>query len=183
MNDPTLIGPCADYEHDIVELQEGGLPADRVPAVRSHLEHCRRCRDWAAAFAMVDARLAAGLPMPALSPDFDARLRERIAALAAPGARAELRTRLELEHDSVVESLVHTARRRAVLGGLGSAALAFCLVTAGRDLIAEGASWLPALGEGPERWAAFGALGAVIAVAALAWSAARSGVAGLAWPR
>lgn len=183
MNDPTLIGPCADYEHEIVELQEGGLPAELAQKVRGHLERCPRCRDWAAAFAVLDARLAAELPVPALSPGFDARLRERIAGLAAPAARAELRTRLEQEHDSVVDSLRHTARRRAVLGALGAAALACGLVIAGRDLIVEGTGWLPALGGGPEHWVAFGGLGTAIAVAALAWSATRNGIAGLAWPR
>jgi anti-sigma factor RsiW len=183
MNDPTLIGPCADYEHEIVELQDGALPAERAGIVRGHLEQCARCRAWAAAFAALDARLATELPVPALSPGFDARLRERIAALAAPPSRGELRARLELEHDSVVESLRRFARRRAVLGALGSAALALGLLTTLRQLLAQSAGWLPALGEGPERWVALGGLGAAVAVAALAWSAARNGVAGLAWRR
>ena len=30
MNDPTLIGPCADYEHELVELHDGGLPPERA---------------------------------------------------------------------------------------------------------------------------------------------------------
>jgi len=183
MNDPTLIGPCAEYEHEIVELQEGALPPGRAEAVRSHLGHCSRCSDWAMAFAALDARLMVELPVPALSPGFDARLRERIAALGAPAARAELRTRLEHEHDSVVESLRRAARRRAVLGALGSAALALGLVTAGHDLIAQASGWLHVLESGPEGWVAFGGLGAAIAVAALAWSAAKSGVTGLAWLR
>ncbi len=37
MNDPTLIGPCAEYEHEIVDLQDGtadvlkGLRGSAVP--------------------------------------------------------------------------------------------------------------------------------------------------------
>jgi anti-sigma factor RsiW len=182
MNDPTLIGPCAEYEHEIVDLQDGELPAGRARVVAAHLEACTRCRDWAAELATLDARLAAALPRPALSPEFDARLRERIASLAAPAA-GELRSRLEREHDSVVESLRRIARRRAVLGAAGTAAVALGLFAAARELLVPGAGWLPAPGEGPETWVAFGAVGAAIAVAALVWSAAQNGMAGLTWPR
>jgi len=115
MNDPTLIGPCAEYEYEIVDLQDGGLPAGRARAVLAHLDGCPRCRAWAAELAALDTRLAATLPRPALSPDFDARLRERIDSLAVPARRGELRSRLEREHDSMLDALRRGARRRAAL--------------------------------------------------------------------
>ena len=49
MNDPTLPGPCADYEHDLVDLHDGTLAPDRVAAVRLHVANCTRCRTWVAA--------------------------------------------------------------------------------------------------------------------------------------
>jgi anti-sigma factor RsiW len=183
MNDPTLIGPCADYEHELVELHDGELPSGRAGLVRLHIEQCARCRSWSAEFAALDATLAAGLPRPALSPEFDARLRTRLSAPAAPASRGELRSRLEREHDSLVESLRTVTRRRAVLGALGSAAATLGVMLAARSLLAQGAAWLPALGEGPERWAALGTVGTAIAIGALAWSAASRGVAGLGWLR
>jgi hypothetical protein len=44
MNDPTLIGPCADYEHDLVELTDGALPpeADRDAVAASHARRTAR---------------------------------------------------------------------------------------------------------------------------------------------
>ncbi len=119
MNDPTLIGPCADYEHDLVELHDGALPPERASVVRLHVAQCARCRDWAQAFASLDARLAVDLPQPRLSADFDARLHERLAALARPVVRGDLRDVIEREHDSLVDSLRRGHRdgqRRAVDG-------------------------------------------------------------------
>ena len=183
MNDPTLIGPCAEYEYEIVDLQDGGLPAGRARTVLAHLDGCPRCRAWAAELAALDTGLAATLPRPALSPDFDARLRERIASLSALNGRSELRTRLEREHDSLVESLRRGARRRAGLGAVGSSAVALGLLDAARTLLAPRADLLPLLGEGPERWIALGTVGAAIALAALAWSVSRGGMPGPGWGR
>lgn len=179
MNDPTLIGPCADYEHDIVDLQDGELPAARVRVVSAHLDGCARCRDWAAELAALDTRLASALPRPALSPQFDARLRARIDSLAAPARRGELRSRLEQEHDSIIESLRRAARRRAVLGAIGSAAATFSVFATAPELLAKAGGLLPAFGEGADRWMQLGGLGAAIAIAAIAWSAVRGGLPGL----
>lgn len=181
MNDPTLIGPCADYEHELVELHDGELSAERERVVRLHAGQCARCRAWAAEFAALDARLAAELSGPVLSPGFDARLRERLAALSAPQARGELRSRLEREHDSLVEALRRRARRGAILGAIGSAAATIGLLDAARGLLAQGAELLPSLGEGPERWLVLGTIGGAIAVAALVWSTARNGMPLAGW--
>jgi anti-sigma factor RsiW len=181
MNDPTLIGPCAGYEHELVELHDGELPPERALPVRLHANQCARCRAWLEEFAALDARLAVELPAPALSPGFDARLRERLAALSAPQALGELRTRLEREHDALVAALQRRARRRAVLGAIGSAAATIGILDAARGLLAQSAGLLPSLAQGPERWVALGAIGAAIAAAALVWSTARNGMPLAGW--
>ena len=170
MNDPTLIGPCADFEHDLVELHDGVLAPERARSVRQHVEQCARCHGWAQEFAMLDARLAMDLPRPALAPDFDARLRQRLAALLQPAVRSDLRSTVEREHDSVVDSLRRGARRHALLGAIGSATATACVLLAARSLLAP-------IPDGPERWLMLGVVGVAVAIAGLAWSAARNGLA------
>ena len=176
MNDPTLIGPCADYEHDLVELHDGDLPLERASVVRLHVEHCARCRDWAQAFAALDARLAADLPQPLLSADFDARLQERLTALTRPDVRGDLRDAVEREHDSLIDSLRRGARRNAVLGAIGSATAAVCVFIAARDLLREMSGVLATVPGGTEPWMMFSVVGVAFAIAGLAWSAARNGL-------
>jgi len=176
MNDPTLIGPCTDYEHDLVDLHDGTLAPDRARVVRRHLEACPRCRDWQAKFAILETRLAAALPRPGLSPTFDAKLQQRLAALVRPPVRSDLRATLEREHDSLIDSLRRGARRHAILGALGSAAVMLCALAAVRGLLAQGAGLVPSVADGPERWLMLGIVGVAMAVAALGWSAGRNGV-------
>jgi len=175
MNDPTLIGPCADYEHDLVELHDGALPPERARAVHLHLSQCARCRDWSQALATLDARLATDLPQPRLSAGFDARLHERLAALTQPAARGDLRSAAEREHDSLVESLRRGARRNALLGAIGSATAMACVFLMARDLFRETSGVLAAVPGGTEPWMVFGVVGVAVAIAGLAWSAVRSG--------
>jgi len=176
MNDPTLIGPCPEYEHDLVDLHDGELPPERAASVRLHLAHCARCAAWAAGFAAIDARLAAGITAPALSPAFDARLRERIAALRGPADRGDLRTRLEREHTALVHSLRSGARLRAVLGAAGSVATTLGVLLASRRLLEQGIDLLPTLTDGSGHPLVLGATAAAISAAALAWSIARGGL-------
>jgi anti-sigma factor RsiW len=183
MNDPTLIGPCADYEHEIVDLQDGELPAGRARAVAAHLDSCARCRAWAGELAALDAGLAAALPRPALSPEFDLRLRERIDSLAAPARRGELRSRLEREHDSMIDALRRAARRRATLEAVAAAAATLGLLAAFRGWLTQAGGWLPSLGEGPDRWLVFGTIGVAISVAGLACSVARNRGVDFSWLR
>jgi anti-sigma factor RsiW len=176
MNDPTLIGPCTEYEHDLVDLHDGELPPARAAIMRQHLERCARCSAWAAGFAAVDARLAADIVAPAMSPGFNARLRERLASLRGPADSGDLRTRLEREHAALVESLRSGARLRAVLGAAGSVATTLGVLVAARRLLEQGMGLLPALTEGPGQLMVLGTMAAVIAAVALAWSAARGGL-------
>jgi len=183
MNDPTLIGPCADYEHDLVDLHDGALPPEQARCVRLHLEHCARCSAFDAGFAAIDARLAAEMTAPALSPDFDARLRERIASLRGSPDVAQLRTRLEREHAALVESLRSSARVRAVLGAAGSVATTLGMLVASRHLLEQGIGLLPALSGADGHLTTLGTLAAVIVAVALAWSSARGPVRVMGWPR
>jgi anti-sigma factor RsiW len=176
MNDPTLIGPCADYEHDLLDLLDDVLAPERARSVRQHVEQCARCRDWSRAFAALDARLAAVLPQPRLSADFDARLQERLAALTRPVARRDLLSAAEREHDSLIEALRHAARRNAVAGAVGTAAAVACALVLARDLLRESAGILASVPGGNEPWLVFGLTGIVVAIAGLAWSAARNGL-------
>jgi len=178
MNDPTLIGPCADYEHDLVELHDGELAPERARIVRLHIQQCLRCRSWTAQFAALDSRLEAELPRPALSPDFDARLRQRLSTLTAPAPQRE---QIELEHDSLIASLRSFTWRKGTLGAIGSVLATIGVLAGSKGLLAQGTGWMALLGEGPERWVAMGTIGSAIAVAALAWSATRRGVIGLGW--
>ena len=185
MNDPTLIGPCAEHEHDLVDLHDDALPAQRAHAVRLHVEHCVRCREWMSEFATLDARLAAELPRPELSASFDDRLQARIAGLARPRlpADADLRAAVEFEHDSLIDLLRQAARRRALLGAIGAAAAALCGTLVVHDLLLQGGRLLPAVTEGPERWLALGAFGSVVALAGLVWSVWRNGMPALGLAR
>jgi anti-sigma factor RsiW len=168
MNDPIRIGPCADYEHDLVELNDGALPPGRTRVVQLHLAECARCRAWAADFAALDARLAAGLPQPVLSAQFDSRLRERIASLTRPATRSDLRAQAEHEHDSLVAALERAARRRAVLGAAASVTATLCVLAAVRDALVQHAAQLETVTGGA--WLVPGAIGVLVAVGALAWS-------------
>jgi anti-sigma factor RsiW len=179
MNDPTLIGPCADYEHDLMELHDGALPPGRAGIVRDHLGHCARCHAWLAEFMALDGQLAAELPRPHLSPDFDARLHERLASLQRVPVRGELRVHVEREHETLLGALQSAARRRAVLGAVGGAMVALCVLAIARALLSGGTVAVPQGIEGVERLIALGVVGAAIAVATLAWSAARYGVGAL----
>ena len=176
MNDPTLIGPCADYEHDLVELHDGALPPERAGVVRLHVTQCARCRDWAQAFATLDARLAADLPQPRLSADFDARLQERLAALTRPEVRGDLRSAAEREHDSLVDSLRRGARRSALLGAIGWATAMACAFLMARNLFRETSGVLATVTGSAEPWMVFSVVGVAVAMAGLAWSGVRGGL-------
>jgi anti-sigma factor RsiW len=182
MNDPTLIGPCAEYEHDLVEFFDGTLEAERRPVVRRHVETCLRCRAWQAEFAALDARLAAFLPRPALSVEFERRLRERLGARAQPVMQPDLRDAADREHRQHLDALRRSTRRRALLDAIASAA-----VTAGVLVGTQG--YLDRLGglqevlAGPQSTTVLGGIGAAVALAALVWSVARGTVQLPGWPR
>jgi anti-sigma factor RsiW len=131
------LGPCADYEFDLVELHEGSLEASRAGVVQHHLTHCARCRAYAAALGELDAALSAALPRPALSPDFDTRLREQIAALTQTPNRAAALAAAQSEHERMLQRLGRGLSWRTVLN---AAALGSVVggVIVGLDAVAPG---------------------------------------------
>ena len=131
------LGPCADYEFDLVELQEGSLEPGRAGVVRQHMAHCARCRAYASALGALDAALAGALPRPALSPDFDARLRERIAELTQVPNRTAALAAAEREHAWMLQNLGRGLSWRTVLN---AAALGSVVggVIVGLDSVAPG---------------------------------------------
>jgi hypothetical protein len=173
MNEMPFTGPCADYEHDLVDLREGSLGPERARVTRLHVESCPRCRAWQADFAAIDAGLAAAIPLAALSADFERRLQSRIATLAQPSNRSDLRARADREHEWLVATLRRGARRHALLDGIGAAAVAICVLMVARGFL-ERADALQSLLEGPQRLVVLGGIGTAVAVAALAWTAVRN---------
>jgi predicted anti-sigma-YlaC factor YlaD len=178
MNDTTLPGPCAGYEFEIVELHEGALGPDAALRVKTHLEGCARCRDWQSQYAALDATLARELPRPQLSADFGAMLRERLAGIADPATRRDLRSAVEREHDWMVRDLRRAARRRAIIGGVVGATVAAAGVALAVVFGPEAASILRTLDAGNSR-AMFGALAAAAVIGSLAWSATRGVLPGV----
>ena len=172
MNELTLVGPCADCEHDLVDLIEGTLGTERTRAIRQHVQACSRCRAWQSAYQAIDARLASAFPRVMPSTEFEQRLAERLAGLASPARRADRRLALDREHERVLRALGRGARRHALLDAIGSAAVTACVLCAGRTFLDPG-SMLARLSEGTERWLLLGGLGTAVALGALVWSARR----------
>jgi predicted anti-sigma-YlaC factor YlaD len=181
MNDTNLPGPCAGYEFEIVELHEGVLGSDEALRVRAHLEGCARCRDWQSQYAALDATLARELPRPQLSADFGAMLRERLAGIADPTTRRNLRSAAEREHDWMLRDLRRAARRRAIIGGVAGAAVAAAAVAVAYALGPEATALVRAFDAGNDR-ATLSALGAAAVIGSLAWSAMRGVLPGVRLP-
>ena len=140
MNDNEIalaLGPCADYEFDLVELHEGSLEPGRAGTVRRHVAQCARCRAYAATLDELDAALGAALPRPALSPGFDARLRQQIAELTQTPDRTAALATAEREHEWMLRNLGRGLGWRTVLN---AAALASVVggVIVGLDSVAPG---------------------------------------------
>lgn len=131
------LGPCPDYEFDLVELREGSLEPGRTGTVQQHMALCSRCRAYALALGELDAALAGTLPRPALSPGFDARLRERIAELTKMPNRTAALAAAEREYESMRRNLGRGLGWRTVLN---AAALGSVVggVVVGFDSVAPG---------------------------------------------
>ena len=172
MNTSMHAGPCADFEHEIVELTEGSLAPEKARAVRLHVASCARCRAWQSAFAGLDAALGQALPRPALSADFAARLELRLAAVTRSSGRADLRTSADDEYRQTLETLRRGTKFSAIVGAVTVAGICTAGLLLFRGVAPELAPLIAAFA-GPERAAAFVALGAVVALGALAWSATR----------
>ena len=172
MNISMHAGPCADYEHEIVELAEGSLAPEKARVVRMHVASCARCRAWQSAFADLDAELGQALPRPALSADFGARLASRLAAVTRSNGRGDLRASAEDEYRRTLEALRHGTWSSAIVGAMTVVGICTAGLLLVRGVAPEAAPLLAAFA-GPERATAFVVLGVVVALGALAWSASR----------
>jgi anti-sigma factor RsiW len=133
---PSL-SPCEDYEFDLVERSEGSLDPPRAVIVQQHLERCPRCRAYLSALGELDAALAQALPRPALSPEFDARLREQIAQLTQVPNRAAALATAEREHEWMLQNLGRSLNWRTALNAAALGSVVGGIIV-GLDSVAPG---------------------------------------------
>jgi anti-sigma factor RsiW len=91
---------CLEIERKILDYQENRLPAAQRQEVEAHLSGCSECRQFARQLQELDAALSLGIKSPALSTDFDRRLRQKIQALPTEAQRTERRRQLQIEFDA-----------------------------------------------------------------------------------
>jgi len=182
MNEIFPTGPCADHEHNLVDLLEGSLGPERARVIRQHVDSCPRCRAWQAEFAALDERLADAMPRPALSADFERALQERLATLVQPATRGDVRAAVDREYARLIDAIRRDARRRGLLDGIGAAAVAASAVVAASGLVGNAGElhWLLA---GRPSSLMLEGLGAALAFAALAWSVGRGAISIPGWRR
>lgn len=126
MNEDTAfasLGPCEDYEFELADLVDGTLAPERISAVRGHLEGCARCRVFVQTSRELDHALVAAMPRVQLSPDFDARLRERIAAVTRRVPKEVALARAENEYVAALRTLRDGLRWRTALNAVAGAAV------------------------------------------------------------
>ena len=132
----SSIGPCKDFEFDLVEYVDGACAPDRRTTIERHLETCARCRAFARGMVAVTESLALALPRVELSPGFDARLQQRIAELGGgPTSKEAARVRADREYRGALAGLRRGLGWRAALNAIASASVCGGLVTAGASLL------------------------------------------------
>jgi anti-sigma factor RsiW len=100
---------CEEIENRILDYQENQLSAAQRAEVESHLAGCAVCRAFARQLQQLDATLSASVKIPALSADFDRRLRQRIQAAPAvlsEAQRAERKRQLQAEFEAGMSRIV-----------------------------------------------------------------------------
>ena len=122
------LGPCEDYEFDLVELIDGAAAPERRAVVERHLETCGRCRAFARAMIGVTESLALALPRWELSPDFDAKLKQRVDALGPAVNKDAARARADRDYRGALASLRRGFTLRVVLDSVASASVVAGLV-------------------------------------------------------
>jgi hypothetical protein len=93
------LGPCAEYEFDLVEQSE------LAARLQQHLAHCVRCRAYAAGLVELDTTLTDVLLRPELSAGFDERLAARIAGLQRAPDRTGALAAAQREHEQLLRAL------------------------------------------------------------------------------
>lgn len=108
---------CAEAEELILESLDAPLDAASERSLTSHLGHCAACRELQQTQRALDVSLANFHQAPALSPEFDAGLRRKVAAE---------RRRALLEY---VPDLLHVG------GGLATSLACAWLLPFSRDVV------------------------------------------------
>jgi anti-sigma factor RsiW len=109
---------CEEIENRILDYQEGQLSPAQREEVEAHLDGCAHCRTFARQLQHLDAVLLASVKVPALSADFDRRLRERIQASPATlsqAQQAERKRQLQAEFEA---GMARIGRGSFALGSL-----------------------------------------------------------------
>jgi len=109
---------CEEIENRILDHQENQLSPAQREEVETHLARCADCRVFARRLQQLDAALSAGVKVPALSADFDRRLRERIQAapvFVSEAQRAGRRRQLQAEFEA---GMARIGRGSFAMGGL-----------------------------------------------------------------
>ncbi|MGA2751512.1 MAG: hypothetical protein ABSG59_22325 [Verrucomicrobiota bacterium] len=118
---------CEEMEIRILQCLDNQSPAGERLAVERHLAGCARCQAFERQLQQLDAALKRTVKSPALSPDFSARLRQRIqteAALLSETQRAERKRQLQAEFEADLTQLRRkTLNPTSLLNCLGWAAL------------------------------------------------------------
>jgi hypothetical protein len=83
---------------------------------------------------------------------------------------------VEREHQSLVQGLRRGARRRALLGAIGWAAVTACVFLMARNLLSASSGVLAMVSGSVEPSMLFGVVGVAVAIAGLAWSGVRGGL-------
>lgn len=115
---------CSEYDLDLADLVDGTLEPGRAGPVRAHLASCTRCQRFVADLQVIDQRLTAALPRPALSPDFEAKLRARMDHLRGVQPRDRARAAADVEYESLLRSLTRGWRWRTALNAAAMASAA-----------------------------------------------------------
>lgn len=118
------LGPCEDYEFDLVEWIDGALAPERAHVVQRHLDGCARCRAFERQMRAIDASLDATLPRVQLSTDFDARLQARIAKLAVARNPDAARARVEQDYRGAMAALRRGLAWRTTMTAVALASVA-----------------------------------------------------------
>jgi anti-sigma factor RsiW len=135
--------PCEDRQFDLMELIDGALAPDEAARLQRHVGSCARCRAFVDEFGGTSRALAAALPRPVVSDDFDARLRARIAGLARTTRNDAAREWADREYREALDSLRRGLRWRTALNAIATAAVG-------------GGVWFAVSDVAPSVWASLG---------------------------
>ena len=134
---------CPEYEARILELQDGILPADDRRVVEDHMAVCKACLRFAEGLKQLDSELAAVCRAASLSPQFKARLMQRIDQEVTPMSAKALAARkdeLESEFQATMANLMQTVWRTnlpSLLDALGLATVAVIAVFVVRSVLGQ----------------------------------------------